>query len=388
MTLERAHLHFAAAELDRRLAATCAAIAGRGLDALLIFRQESMYWLTGYDTFGYVYFQCLVLTADGRRVLLTRAPDRLQARFTSNIEDVRVWVDRDGAAPADELKALLAELGLAGRRLGVELEAYGLTGRSWEQLRRRLDGFAPHEDASELVSRLRAVKSAAELAHVRRAGELADAALAEAERLAAPGAFEGDILAAMQAAIFRGGGDDPANEQIIGSGPGALMCRYFTGRRHLDPQDLLTLEFAGVHRHYHACLMRTFAIGRPDPRLVAMHGACRDALDAAEAMLVPGRTLGEVFDAQARVLDQAGHRAHRLNACGYSLGATFAPNWMDWPMCHAGNPYELRPGNVFFLHMILFDPDAGLAMTLGRSSIVGERGAEPLSQAPLDLVVR
>jgi Xaa-Pro dipeptidase len=43
---------------------------------------------------------------------------------------------------------------------------------------------------------------------------------------------------------------------------------------------------------------------------------------------------------------------------------------------------------VFFLHMIVFDSDAGLAMTLGRTSLVTERGAEPLSQAPLELVAR
>ena len=79
-----------------------------------------------------------------------------------------------------------------------------------------------------------------------------------------------------------------------------------------------------------------------------------------------------------------GYAAHRLNACGYSLGATFAPNWMDWPMFYAGQPCVARPGNVFFLHMILFDPDVGLAMTLARTSLVTEAGAEPLSAAPLD----
>jgi Xaa-Pro dipeptidase len=78
---------------------------------------------------------------------------------------------------------------------------------------------------------------------------------------------------------------------------------------------------------------------------------------------------------------------HRLNACGYSLGTTFAPNWMDWPMFYVGNPTIMRPGMVFFLHMIIFDSEAGLAMTLGRTSLVTEAGAEPLSKAPLDLVV-
>ena len=79
---------------------------------------------------------------------------------------------------------------------------------------------------------------------------------------------------------------------------------------------------------------------------------------------------------------------YRLNACGYSLGATFAPNWMDWPMLYEGNPVVAAPGMVFFLHMIIFDNDAGLAATLGRTSLVTEQGAEPLSRAGLELVVK
>jgi Xaa-Pro dipeptidase len=232
------------------------------------------------------------------------------------------------------------------------------------------------------------VKSPAEIAHVRRAAEIADAALEAAVAATGPGAFEGDILAELQGAIFRAGGDDPANEQIIGSGPGALMCRYFTGRRHLSDDDLLTLEFAAAWRHYHAALMRTLVIGRADPRVVAMHAACVEALLASEAALRPGEPIAGVFEAHARVMDRAGYGAARLNACGYSLGTTFAPNWMDWPMFYGGNPYVARPGNVFFLHMILFDAVNGLAMTLARTSLVTEAGAEPLSKAPLDLIHR
>jgi Xaa-Pro dipeptidase len=356
-----------------------------GLDGMLLFRQESMYWLTGYDTFGYVFFQCLALTADGRMVLLTRAPDRLQARFTSLIEDIRIWVDAPDARPAEALRDILAELGLHGARLGVEWESYGLTARNGQRLAAALDGVCTLQDASELISRLRVVKSPAELVHVRRAAALADDALDAALAATRPGAFEGDILADMQAAVFRGGGDDPANEYIIGSGPGALLCRYFTGRRHLSADDQLTLEFAGAWRHYHACLMRTVLVGAVDPRLRSMHAACRDALLAAEDALRPGRPIGEAFDAHARVLDAAGLRAARLNACGYSLGTTFAPNWMDWPMLFHGNAELAAPGMVFFIHIIAFDEPRGLAMTLGRTSVVGEG---VLSRGTLDLAVR
>ena len=61
-------IHVPASELAERRARACAALVARGLDGLLVFRQESMYWLTGYDTFGYVFFQCLYLGADGDMV--------------------------------------------------------------------------------------------------------------------------------------------------------------------------------------------------------------------------------------------------------------------------------------------------------------------------------
>ena len=382
-------IHFSEAELAGRRDRACAAMQAEGLDGMLIFRQESMYWLTGYDTFGYVWFQCLYLGADGRMFLLTRSPDLLQAKFTSVIphDRIHIWVDSADADPVAELKTLLEAGDCRGNWLGVEWESYGLNARNGLALRDALDGFAELSDASFLVSRLRLVKSPAELEYVRKAGELADAAWGEAVRLARPGAFEGDILAAMQGAVFRGGGDDPANEFIIGSGAGALMCRYYTGRRNLDARDQFTLEFAGVYRHYHAALMRTLLTGKPDSRQVSMHAVAREALLACEKALAPGRPVGEVFDTHARVLDEAGMGKFRLNACGYSLGTTFAPNWMDWPMLYNGNPVEAAPGMVFFIHMILFDADAGLAMTLARTSLVTEAGSEPLSSASLDLVV-
>jgi Xaa-Pro dipeptidase len=381
-------LHFSRDEFAERQRRALAAIAARGLDALLLFKQESMYWLTGYDTFGYCFFQCLVLRADGDLVLLTRAPDLRQAEHTSIIEDIRIWVDREGSNPAEELRELLGERGLFGKRLGVEYDTHGLTAANGKRLDAALDGFAKTLDASDLIARLRLVKSAPELAYARRAAELADAALDAAIAETREGADEGAILAAMHAAIFRGGGDYPGNPFIIGSGHDALLCRYKAGRRRLDASDQLTLEFAGVYRQYHACLMRTLLVGEPSARQRALHAACREALLACEARLNPGTQMGSVFDAHAEVFDQHGLRAHRLNACGYSLGTTYAPSWMDWPMFFHGNPVEVGPGMVFFLHMIVFDSEAGLAMTLGRTSLVTERGAEPLSRASLDLIVR
>jgi len=123
-------IHFTKEEFLKRRSKVIEELKKQNLDGLLMFRQESMYWLTGYDTFGYVYFQCLVLTAKGDLVLLTRAPDLRQAQNTSIIKDIRIWVDKDKSNPADELKNILSELSLEKSNLGVEYEAYGLTGRN------------------------------------------------------------------------------------------------------------------------------------------------------------------------------------------------------------------------------------------------------------------
>jgi Xaa-Pro dipeptidase len=381
-------LHFSPDEFDRRKGALLAAMAQARLDGLLLFQQESMYWATGYDTFGFCFFQCLVVAADGRMALLTRSADLRQARHTSIIADVRIWKDAADANPALDLKDLCAELGLAGKRLGVEFESYGLVASNGRKLEAAFDGFAPLADASHLVTRLRAVKSADEIAHVRRAAALANEADAAAIAHIRAGADEGDILAAQHAAIFRGGGDYPGNEFIIGSGADALLCRYKAGRRTLATRDQITLEFAGAYRHYHAAVMRTVPVGEPKPAHLAYHRAAREALLACEAELRPGRTAGDVYAAHARVLDERGLGAHRLNACGYSLGAKFTPSWMDWPMFYEANPWEIAPGMVVFAHMILMDSDTETAMTLGRTSLVGEHGAEALTMPALDLVIR
>lgn len=381
-------LHFSLEEFDIRKQRAIQQMVGRGLEGLLMFRQESMYYLTGYDSFGYVFFQCLYLGVDGHLMLLTRAPDLRQAQHTSIIKDVRIWVDRSNANPALELKEILVEFDCRNKRLGVEYDAYGLTAKNGKLLEDALFDFCMLVDASDLVSRLRVVKSPAEMQYVRKAAELADQALDEAHRLACPGTDEGEILAAMQGVIFAGGGDYPGNEFIIGSGKDALLCRYKSGRRKLDVVDQLTLEWAAAYRHYHAAMMRTIPIGRATPVHTEMHNVTMDAMQTCMEALQPGRPIGEVFDAYARICDAAGMHEHRLNATGYSLGTTFAPNWMDWPMFYQGNPVIAEPNMVFFLHMILMDSDSNHAMCFGHTVVVTERGCDSLSNRPLELVVK
>ena len=380
-------LHFTKQEFELREKKIIQSMKEKNIDALLLFRQESMYWLTGYDTFGYVFFQCLVLTSEGNKILLTRAADLRQAQNTSNIKDIRIWVDKDDNNPAEELKSILIKLNLENKNLGIEYESYGLTGKNAMMLNHSLNNFAKLHDESFLITKHRLVKSEQEIKYIRKAAELADKALEKAWNLSHPGANESDILSEMQGAIFSGGGDYPGNEFIIGSGPDALLCRYFSGRRTLDPVDQLTLEFAGVYRHYHSALMRTIPIGKAKREHLELYEICLEALNACESKLKVGSTAGDVFEQHRLVIDKTKYKSARLNACGYSLGATFAPNWMDWPMLYENNPILINKNQVFFMHMILMHSETQTAMNLGETYIITETGCERLGKLKLDLVV-
>ena len=380
-------LHFSKEEFLQRKTKVLESMKEQKLDALLMFRQESMYWLTGYDTFGYVFFQTLILNKNGNVILLTRAPDLRQAQNTSNIENIKIWVDKDGSNPTDDLKIILDELSLKGKKVGVEYEAYGMTGRNALKLNKSLENYCEVEDQSELITKLRVIKSQEEIVYVKKAAELADRALDEAWKHTKAGASEAKILAKMQGAVLEGGGDYPANEYIIGSGHNALLCRYQSEKRILSNEDQLSIEWAGTYKHYHSAMFRTIPIGKADPKHIKMHEACVEALKNCEKKLIPGNKVGEVFDIHAKTFDNLGYNKARMNACGYSLGSTFSPNWMDWPMLYTKNPYVIQPGNIFFMHMILMDSENQLAMNLGETYLITENGNERLGKQKLDLVV-
>ena len=164
--------------------------------------------------------------------------------------------------------------------------------------------------------------------------------------------------------------------------------RYKTGRRKLTKNDQLTLEWAGVYHHYHAAMMRTILVGKAAKRHQELYAAASEALEAVEKVMTAGNRFGDVFDAHSRVMEAHGLTRHRLNSCGFSLGARFAPSWMDPPMFYAANEEIILPDMTLFAHMIVMDTDTGHAMTLGRTYLTTDEAPVPFSRHGLDLIVR
>ena len=120
--------HFKDCEYEMRLKKATAAVAARGLDALLMFAPESHYWICGYDTFGFAMFQCLILGADGKLNLLTRKADLRQAQQTPTFSDeqIHIWKDVKGLSHSSNPHALVSQLGY-DRNIAMEAKTPGLT---------------------------------------------------------------------------------------------------------------------------------------------------------------------------------------------------------------------------------------------------------------------
>ena len=134
--------------------------------------------------------------------------------------------------------------------------------------------------------------------------------------------------------------------------------------------------------------MRTVIVGEPSERHRELYAACAEALAACEEAMRPGNTFGAVFDAHAKVMDAHGMTKHRLNACGYSVGARFTPSWMDMPMFYQGNPEPIAPDMTLFARMIIMDSETETAMCLGRTYLTTDSQPRPLSRHDLDLIVK
>ena len=383
-------LRFSATEHADRLAHTRKILVARGLDALLVFAQESHYWLTGFDTSGYVFFQVGVITADARRtVLLTRRPDLAQARDASLYDDIRIWLNAEDANPAADLRDILIELGLHGSRVGIEYATYGLTAANHRAVEASLAGVVTLADASDIVRTLRLVKSPAELAYVREAARLADTAIEAMVDATAPGQLDSVVTAAGVAAMLAAGGDMPAGGPLVNSGPRAIYGRGIGGARRLEANDQMVIELGASRYRYHVCTEETIAIGTPRPRQRELFALATEAMAQVLDHARPGRALGELDDIHRRVLDRAGLSRERFAACGYALGCTFRPTWMDVPpMIYSGNPLIMTPGMVFFVHIMVPDSISGVAAGLGRTFIITEGAAENLSAIPPQLHLR
>lgn len=158
-------------------------------------------------------------------------------------------------------------------------------------------------DLSSAVAALRARKSDAEMALIRRAAEITVVAQREAARMIEPGMNEFEAQALVEYTFRRNGADRPGFASIVGSGPNATTLHYNANDRFMEAGDLLVMDVGASYRGYSADVTRTIPVSgtfTPDQR--AVYRIVRDAQAAAERQARPGAPAARMSDSATAII--------------------------------------------------------------------------------------
>jgi Xaa-Pro dipeptidase len=316
---------FSAAELADRLDRVRAVMSQKALDACLVFSPENIYYLTGLDHYGFFSPHILIVPLKEEMQLVLRAME--EATFRAQIENAVFHGHSDGETPAKKAAQVIKKMGLAGARVGIEKHALFTPIGLWETLARELPGAA-WEDASNLIDRLRMIKSPSEQEYIRQASRISGAMMQAARDTAREGVSEAEIAAEVLRAMVLAGGEPPGFGPFIRATPSMPQEHVTWGNYRLQRTDMLFVELSGCCRRYHAPMGRLFFIGELPEGTEKIARVCEDAFDAVVATIKPGITADDAYQAWQTVVDRAGLTHYRRHHCGYMVGVGFPPSWV------------------------------------------------------------
>jgi Xaa-Pro dipeptidase len=363
------------------------AMAARELDAFVSVKFVNTYYLSGFTSLDtgrpttYTRPIVVVVDAAGATLVIPALNDE-PARLSSAIGDIRSYDHGPVDEAARELVVeRLREVG--ARRVGIEEEA--MSAETMAELRRLLPG-SELVFAGDAVEALRLRKDESELALLRTAASLSEAAIDASLAAVRAGAAELEVetaglVALRQAAAAEGESAALDLISVVLSGPRGSMPHEMTSGRTLRSGDALWSCWLVGFRGYWIEHIRQALVGPHDGELAAGYEVLREGLLAGQAAARPGATPADVYRAVAGVL-----RTHRLDGAvvlgrsGHGMGLEYH----EPPFVEAADDTPLEPGMVMTIEPGIWVPGrAGL--TLSNTIVVGERAPEVLTKAPLEL---
>ena len=377
---------FTEAEIGARLSKIRKELEKRQLDAAIFASPENVFYLTGLDHWGYFAPHLLIVSLDGKPILVTRSMEKVTIENQVKAAEFRGHSDSETAA--DLAARVLADLKLAGKRIGLECWTSGLS----YGLAQKLEAQAAVQwsDVSGLVDKMRWVKSAEEQALMRRAGKVTDAAAGAAIAAICDGAAEEEVAAQCVAAMIRAGGHVPGFGPFIR--PAARLGEEHTtwGSGTYRKGEPVFLELSGCVSRYHAPLGRLVRLGGISDEDAKMAEVTARAFDAVVEALKPGVRARDVYAAWQGVVDDAGLSHYRRHHCGYLVGVGQPPSWTGGNSVTGlrhDSDLEIETGMSFHILSWLMGTGRGDDF-VSNAVLLTDDGAEVLTRTPTGPIVR
>jgi Xaa-Pro aminopeptidase len=346
------------------------AMAGAGVDALLLSVGADLPYFTGYEAMPLERLTMLVLDRDGAATLVV---PELEA---PRVPDLGACTVRPWSETADPIAAV-AELVGPARVLAVGDQTWS---RFTLALQAAIAG-ATWRPAQAVVGPLRAVKDAAEVEALRAAAHAVDAVAAEMRDRPFGGRAEIDVSRELIDRMLAHGHDRP-NFAIVGSGPNGASPHHDAGARVIGDGDVVVCDFGGTMTGYCSDITRMFVVGEPSAEVADTYAA----LAAAQELAVRAATVGtscEDVDATARrALAADGLADAFIHRIGHGIGLDAHED----PYLVAGNPALLAPGHAFSIEPGVYFPGR-FGMRLEDIVVAAADGPDRLNRAARDLAM-
>ena len=323
-----------------------------GIDLAIITDDDAVYYLCGYYDYLHMEFgrpTLLLVPRDGKSLLITPAIDGVAAEAKARVDRMAVW--NDGAG--DEWRAELPASVRGARKIAIE------PNRMPPVVRAYLGELVPPEqfaDITPMLSGMRMIKSAEELALARHAGEVAGAMMSAGRDAIGDGVAEFEVALATSQAGTRKAAELLANHyddkdmspnthflQIMASGRDIVKTHHRASNRVMRRGEPVFLCFCGMTNFHRFKLGfdRTFWIGEiAEPAQAELYEVAVASQRAALSALRPGVTAESVHKAYAEVIQEAGF--DYPFRCGRATGFSY----LEDPQLVTGDTTELQPGMV------------------------------------------
>ena len=373
---------FTLEEYQGRLDALRHRMEERGIDVLLVNSPENLYYISGYQTPGYYWYQTLIVTMDREPVFITRLNEESNIAPQSWVEDSRPYEDHEDWIA--HTRDVLMDLGKADARIGLQYDSFFLTSRDEKGLAAALSS-ATFVDGSGLVEEGRMVKSAQEIEYIRQAAKTAEAGLRAGIEACQVGVTENDVAAEIHRAQIKAGSEYTGLPIFIRTGERDSMTHSTWYRNVLQSGDSVTIEMPGCINRYHAATYRQIFLGDPPDLLLKAREVGAEVMAKAKSAIRPRVPAGDIHRLVQESLEEAmGSGSKRNSRAAYSIGIAFAPDWGEGHIISMteGETRPLQAGMTFHLlagHVALLGLDRVKRAVNSDTILVTEDGCETLT---------
>ena len=294
----------------------------------------------------------------------------------------------DADDPVSATLYLLNEIGIAGKTIGLESDAWFVTPERYNLLQSEIEkagGKVFH--ATRIVEEMRMIKSDAELAYIRQGAPVAENTMRIAFEASGEGSDENKVAAKVASALFGAGSEYSSLPPYLGAGPRSGMCHAtWSGRAHREG-DVLPYEIPAIFKRYACLLMRTASVGPSGDEIRRQVDMLKECTVNLIAAIKPGVTSGEAHTVVKTTFEKWGYAEKLGHRAAYSVGVNYPPDNGEGHIVsiRENDPQPLMKGMVLYLNPAIVE-FGKYTLAFCDTTTVSETGCELITNFPKELI--